>query len=136
MNSDIEIIKNKFPQVLPALRRAGIRTLKDGGDRILREAKRQIVRYDAIDTGNMLNSGYIRTAQTDGLPVGIMFPGQRLPAPTTDFELQVNFAASYSYYVHEGTAFVTSRPFLRNAVELTIPYIRRRFQQVVGEELK
>lgn len=136
MKSDVQIIKDNFPKVEQALKRAAIRTLHDGADRILREAKRQIVAYDAIDTGNMLNSGYVRSKSFDGLPVSVLFPGARLPTPTTDLEIQINFAAYYAYYVHEGTPFVTARPFLTNALERTIPFIRSRYQRVVGEELK
>jgi hypothetical protein len=126
---DIRILNDRMPRVAAGIRAAGLKTLRDGGDRILRQAKRNIVAYDAIDTGNMLNSGYIRTRDYDGWPSTTLFPGLRLPAPRDEFEIQVNFAASYAIWVHEGTAFMQGRPFLQDAVDGIAPFIRQRFQQ-------
>ena len=123
-----------MPKVRDGIRSAGLKTLRDGGDRILRQSKRNIVGYNAIDTGNMLNSGYIRTKDYDGWPSTVMFPGLRLPPPKNEFEIQVNFAASYSVWVHEGTAFIQGRPFLQDAVDEIAPFIRQRFQQNLRSE--
>ena len=131
---DIQILQNRMPKVRESIRAAGLKTLRDGGDRILRQAKRNIVGYDAIDTGNMLNSGYIRTSNYDGWPSTIMFPGLRLPPPKNELEIQVNFAASYSVWVHEGTAFFQGRPFLQDAVNEVIPFIRQQFQRNLQAE--
>lgn len=129
MNADVVILRDRMPRVQASIRSAGLRTLRDGADQILRQAKRRIVQYDAIDTGNMLNSGYIRTADYDGWPSTTMFPGMRLPAPRGQFEIHVNFAASYSRWVHDGTVARDGRPFLQDAVEEVIPFIRTRFQR-------
>lgn len=128
-SNDIVILRDRLPQIKASLKRAGLRTLRDGGDRILRQAKRNIVSYDAVDTGNMLNSGYIRTLDYDGWPSTIMFPGMRLPPPRNEFEIQINFAASYSFWVHDGTALVQARPFLMDAVGEIGPFMNRRFSQ-------
>lgn len=135
MNSDqVFVIRNNLPRVQAAIRRAGINTLRNAADRILREAKRNIVVFDAIDTGNMLNSGYIRTNTLDGWPSTVEFPGLRLPPPKGELDIQVNFAASYSVWVHDGTAFVTARPFLNNAVETVQPHLKTMFQRSLRVE--
>lgn len=134
MPFDVVVLQNRMPRVKAALRSAGLRTLRDAGDRILRQAKRNVVAYDAIDTGNMLNSGYIRTMDYDGWPSTTMFPGMRLPAPRNEFEIQVNFAASYAMWVHEGTALMRGRPFLQDAADEVGPFAARQFQRRLREE--
>lgn len=134
--SEIVIIKDRFPGIEKSIRSAAIKTLRDGADQILRQSKRKIVAYDAIDTGNMLNSGYIRTSDFDGWPSQVMFPGIRLPAPGNQFEIHVIFAASYSRWVHDGTSFYPGRPFLEDAVANVGPFIRQRFERnLKGEGL-
>jgi hypothetical protein len=130
---DVVILKDRFPQIRAATRRAAIATLKDGADRILRQAKKNVVAYDAIDTGNMLNSGYVRTSTYDGFPSQVMFPGMRLPAPRHELEIAVNFAAGYALWVHEPTIQGEGRPFLTDAVVSVLPFFRNRYRAALRE---
>lgn len=129
--NDVEILKDRMGRVPDAIRREGIKALRDGADYLLKTAKRKIVGYDAVDTGNMLNSGYVRTKDYDGWPSTTLFPGMRLPAPKDETEVWVNFAASYSRWVHDGTGSTQGRPFLTDAAETCVPYIKRRFSDAI-----
>lgn len=135
MSYDVQIIKNRIPIIRAGIRKAAVKTLRDGADQILRGAKKNIVAYDVIDTGNMLNSGYVRTNTNDGWPSTTMFPGMRLPSPKNELEIQINFAASYSIWIHEGTVFMAGSPFLTDAVTTYQPEIMRRFQANLRGEI-
>jgi len=43
--------------------------------------------------------------------------------------------ANYAYYVHEGTKFMTARPFLADAVEITQGFTDTEFEKAVQDTL-
>jgi HK97 gp10 family phage protein len=47
-------------------------------------------------------------------------------------EWTIRYTMHYAGYVHEGTASMTARPFLRNAVEGVIPSMTAAFQSLEG----
>lgn len=133
MPNDIIIHSQNLPRINATIRKAGKRALSNAALRVLRESKRRIVARDIIDTGNMLNSGYVRTPERDGYPSSVMFPGVRLPPPT-DMQAIVAFAASYSRWVHDGTGRITARPFLLEAVETVHPHIKNIVRNAMRAE--
>lgn len=88
------------------------------------EAKQNVQRMKAIDTGFMLNSIYSATASESGYSKarseaqgrssdGEMFPEYKPPKAAA----AVCVGAEYGMYVEYGTVRMPARPFMRRAVE-------------------
>jgi len=78
------------------------------------DAKRNIIAMDAVDTGNLLNSG--TTVISNGGLTG-----------------HVIFTASYAYWVEGGRTGVPPRPFLGNATDKNAPLFREAMSQLGGD---
>ena len=91
----------------------------------LANAQAQIRANNQIDTGFMVNSGYVRTyddstyaASGDPLKKGQQkFP--EVEKPANNKEAYMAFGASYAWYQNYGSRFQPARPFLEPSRELT-----------------
>lgn len=90
---------------------------------------------DLIDTGAMLNSGYIVTSDQNGRSQAISSATSRQPGvaiglpdpePLDEFEAQANYAAGYAPYVE------ARYPFLEPAAET----VRQKVDDILVRELK
>lgn len=80
-------------------------------------------------TGALRASGYIRTSRDDfaSQAEGRSFAKNRnvtfgaVPPAPSKGQAQILYAVEHAVYVHEGTRYVTGRPFLRGPVETLAP---------------
>lgn len=84
------------------------RALQESVRLVEAKAKVNVVAMDAVDTGNMLNAIHSKVGSSDAEVIS--------PAP-------------YSIYVHEGTRYMSARPFLRKALEESVSAIKQIFQK-------
>lgn len=95
----------RFPREVDALVRAQL--LQSEAD-----VKENVVKYDVIDTGNLLNSVAGRsTGQARG---------------------EVVSGAEYSAYQNFGTRFISGRPFFSDAIETARKEFPERFRELEG----
>lgn len=83
-------------------------------------AKNKIREYDAIDTGNMLNS------------VSSNITGDGRYGQMTG---EVGPTAEYAIYVHDGTSKMVGRPFLTDAFDMSIVPFESALQRLAEEGL-
>lgn len=91
----------------------------------LANAQAQIRANNQVDTGFMVNSGYVRTydestyaASGDPLKKGQQkFP--EVEKPANNKEAYMAFGASYAWYQNYGTSRIPARPFLEPSHDLT-----------------
>jgi hypothetical protein len=131
--SDVYVIRNNMPQIEKALHQAMADVLVQVGLLVVSAAKQNIVQWDLIDTGNLLNSIYLQTFTDPGVPAGIQFLGMPGTPPQNDTEINVNVGAYYGVYHEYGTAHLPAKPYLvpalESATERMMPLIRTTFQR-------
>lgn len=80
-----------------------------------------------IDTGFMINSGYVRTYDESTYGQGTASPSKgayltpEVERPPDKLTAYFGFGANYSYWQNYGTRFMAARPFLEPGIELTRP---------------
>lgn len=125
----VTVKMNRLPamrKAIPELQDAMVRSV---GFAVEGASKQQIRAMGAIDTGALLNSGYTATSREsrrDGAvsaalgrnsavlfadPTGTIRRGQAIVA----------FAVQYGIYVHQGTDYMRSRPFLTEGLAVVRP---------------
>lgn len=83
------------------------------------DAKMLIEAYDAVDTGNMMNS-VSATISGDGR--------------TGTMTAEIGPTADYALFVHEGTSVMPGRPFLGDAWDRRVPGYTQALAQIAASE--
>jgi hypothetical protein len=105
------VYSTKIPRMMANTERVASRVIRTGAFEILGASGMNIALMNAIDTGNMKNSGHVETPSA--------------------LRAEIIYSAEYSVYVHEGTHKMGARPFLREAVDHKAPLIAKALQQIV-----
>lgn len=147
----VRIVFNNIPEIVEEVQEVLQRGIREMAIEVQARAMQNVRSVDAIDTGNLVNSIYVRWEGKDTRPSALVVGGrfysekqgtfievdnQNLaeePKPVGKFKAYVGVAANYGMYVEYGTYKMAARPFLTPAGSSVAKDVRPQILKEIKE---